>query len=131
MTHDQPCCRWRSAKQWAGLAAAGGLAIGYHAHHMLYILFDYGLNVGICVVIGLLQVRNCGRTKEVANGNGTYMPSGTPYSQAGALVARLVSQLPHITCSLALLTRRPGRLPNQCLNESFACLNRSLSKRRL
>ena len=32
----EPCCR--------------------HFHHMLFVLFDYGLNVKICVVAGLAQV---------------------------------------------------------------------------
>ena len=39
------------------MAAVGGSAFGYHAHHMLYVLFDYGLNVKVCVAIGLAQVR--------------------------------------------------------------------------
>ncbi len=43
-------------RQWALLGLLGGAAYAYHVHHMLHVLFDYGLNVTVCVVIGLLQV---------------------------------------------------------------------------
>lgn len=46
---------WTRWRQWALLAAVGGAAFAYHAHHMLHVLFDYGLNVTICVVVGLAQ----------------------------------------------------------------------------
>lgn len=39
------------------LGLFGGAAYGCHVHRMLWVLFDYGLNVAICVAIGLIQVR--------------------------------------------------------------------------
>ena len=51
--------RWTRWRQWAALAAVSGGALAYHAHHMLYVLFDYGWNVTLCIGVGLAQVRCC------------------------------------------------------------------------
>jgi Per1-like family len=50
--------RWTRWRLWAALAAAGGGAFAYHAHHMLFVLFDYGWNVTLCIAVGLAQVRD-------------------------------------------------------------------------
>ena len=42
-------------RQWLPLGACGAAALLYHAHYMLTVLFDYGLNVALCVAGGAVQ----------------------------------------------------------------------------
>jgi hypothetical protein len=46
---------WTCWRQWAVLAVVGGGAFAYHAHRMLYVLFDYGWNVTLCIGVGIAQ----------------------------------------------------------------------------
>ena len=46
---------WARPRQWVLLGAFGAAAFLYHVHHMLTVLFDYGLNVALCVAAGVAQ----------------------------------------------------------------------------
>eukprot|EP00887_Chlorella_sp_A99_P003462 scaffold7.g3462.t1 len=45
----------RATAARAALGAAIALALARHVHHMLFVLFDYGLNVQMCIAAGLVQ----------------------------------------------------------------------------
>jgi hypothetical protein len=40
-------------RQWAPLAAALAAALGLHVHHMAFVLFDYGYNMRVCILLGV------------------------------------------------------------------------------
>lgn len=42
-------------RQWLLLGSFAAAAFCYHAHHMLFVLFDYGLNVALCIALGGVQ----------------------------------------------------------------------------
>lgn len=42
-------------RQWLLLGSVGSAAFLYHANYMINVLFDYGLNVALCVAAGAIQ----------------------------------------------------------------------------